>query len=464
MAASSGERVHSQRFLQRRSSRNRCGPTLRGVAVAATVVALIGAAPAAAFAQSPRFPDVPADHYAFEAVEWAATVGVTTGYTDGTFKPQRPLSKRHAVVFMERYYDEILQAEESEDFTRGDMMVLLKAINDGTIDGTGSDTAAESPSGDAASPRFPDVPADHYAFEAVEWAATVGVTTGYTDGTFKPQRPLSKRHAVVFMERYYDEILQAEESEDFTRGDMMVLLKAINDGTIDGTGSDTEATSDEAGLGEGQQPSIAYIDVAVGAGHGCAVQVDGTIECWGEYYYEETGQYVAHTSLPDATFSSVSAGWSHICGLRTDGMAECWGANTHGQARPPRARIQFDAIDAGYQHSCALGTNGRITCWGGKGSGQAVSPRGGGFVAVDAGTWHTCGLRRDATILCWGDNGWGQSNAPQPGKFHWRRGRHDAVVRPARRRNGHLLGHQQPWWLHRPDRRTQRDLHLNPRR
>ena len=181
---------------------------------------------------STRFPDVAPDHYAFEAVEWAAEVGVTTGYADGTFKPERPLSKRHAVVFMERYYDEILQAEESEDFTRGDMMVLLKAINDGAIRGTGSDTAAESPSEQGAGQRFPDVALDHYAFEAVEWAAEVGVTTGYADGTFKPERPLSKRHAVVFIKRYYDEILQAEESEDFTRGDMMVLLKAINDGTL----------------------------------------------------------------------------------------------------------------------------------------------------------------------------------------------------------------------------------------
>ena len=109
---------------------------------------VIGALTATAVAQSQRFPDVPPDHYAFEAVEWAAEVGVTTGYTDGTFKPERPLSKRHAVVFMERYYDEILQAEESENFTRGDMMVLLKAINDGTIrDGTdtGTDTTSALP-------------------------------------------------------------------------------------------------------------------------------------------------------------------------------------------------------------------------------------------------------------------------------------------------------------------------------
>ena len=224
----------------RRGGRHGAAAGLRCVAAAVMVAAVVVAVPVTAVAQSQRFPDVPPDHYAFEAVEWAAEVGVTTGYTDGTFKPERPLSKRHAVVFLERYYDEILQAEESEDFTRGDMMVLLKAINDGTLRDT--DTEAESPSEEGASQRFPDVSPDHYAFEAVEWAAEVGVTTGYTDGTFKPERPLSKRHAVVFLERYYDEILQAEESEDFTRGDMMVLLKAINDGTIksgDSSGAET---------------------------------------------------------------------------------------------------------------------------------------------------------------------------------------------------------------------------------
>ena len=224
----------------------------RGVAVV-VVAAILGASAATAAAQSQRFPDVPPDHYAFEAVEWAAEAGVTTGYTDGTFKPEQTLSRWHAVVFMERYYDEILQAEESEDFTRGDMMVLLKAINDGAVGGGESDTAAESPPEQAASHRFPDVPPDHHTFEAVEWAAEAGVTTGYTDGTFKPEQTLIKRHAVVFMERYYDEILQAEESEEFTRGDMMVLLKAINDGGADG------------GAATVFQPSIAWVECTAGA-------------------------------------------------------------------------------------------------------------------------------------------------------------------------------------------------------
>ena len=109
--------------------------------------------------------------------------------------------------------------------------------------------------------RFEDVPPDHYAFEAVEWAAEAGVTAGYGDGTFKPQRPLNKRHAVVFMERFYDEILQAEESKDFTRGDMMVLLKAINDAAI----NDGASTGDGALPGEGVNVIAGVKVIAAGA-------------------------------------------------------------------------------------------------------------------------------------------------------------------------------------------------------
>ena len=103
----------------------------RTFAAIVLVAGIVGALAATAVAQSQRFPDVPPEHEAYEAVEWAADVELTTGYTDGTFKPEQPLSKRHAVVFMERFYDNILGADQSDDFTRGDMMILLKAINDG---------------------------------------------------------------------------------------------------------------------------------------------------------------------------------------------------------------------------------------------------------------------------------------------------------------------------------------------
>ena len=366
----------------------------------ALVAAVAGALPATAVAQTQRFSDVPAGHYAFEAVEWAAEVGVTTGYPDGTFKPAQPLRKRHAVVFMERYYDQILQAEQSEDFNRGDMMVLLKAINDGTAGDTGAepDTAAGSSPGQEQDQRFSDVPAGHYAFEAVEWAAEVGVTTGYPDGTFKPAQPLRKRHAVVFMERYYDQILQAEQSEDFNRGDMMVLLKAINDGTAGDTGAEPLPE------GEAPTPSAGQV-VAAGESHSCGVQADGTVTCWGSnehlVYHESQPKRVVDGKLdaPSGQFVSVTAGSSFSCGLRADQTVVCWGAEYNGQLDAPSGR--FLAVDAGYGHTCGVRVDETVACWGSNFYGQSDAPSGE-FLAVDAGALHSCGLRVDQNVTCWG--------------------------------------------------------------
>ncbi|MDE0657330.1 MAG: hypothetical protein OXH58_12190 [Acidimicrobiaceae bacterium] len=58
------------------------------------------------------------------------------------------------------------------------------------------------------------------------------MTTGYGDGTFRPSVALSKDHALIFMERFYDDVLQAAESAAFTRGDMMALLHTIHNGSV----------------------------------------------------------------------------------------------------------------------------------------------------------------------------------------------------------------------------------------
>ena len=362
----------------------------RRLAAIVLAAGVIGALTATAVAQSQRFPDVAPDHYAFEAVGWAAEVGVTTGYTDGTFKPQRPLSKRHAVVFMERYYDEILGADESADFTRGDMMVLLKAINDGTLRGADTtDDPAPDANGAAQSQRFPDVAPDHYAFEAVGWAAEVGVTTGYTDGTFKPQRPLSKRHAVVFMERYYDEILRADESADFTRGDMMVLLKAINATDQPELFSVAfDAAMDGGGI------------IAAGHLHSCAITGESTIECWGSNL-SPLGDYRGQADPPASRFTAVTTGKFHSCGLRTNQTITCWGANRAGETDAPAGR--FSAVSAGAPHSCGIKTDQTITCWGGYDFWDQTDAPAGRFTAVSAGALHSCAIRTDQTVTCWGD-------------------------------------------------------------
>ena len=79
----------------------------------------------------------------------------------------------------------------------------------------------------AAHSRFEDVTDDH-PVDAIEWAADLEITLGCDTDKFCPDQPLKRKHARVFIERFYDQVLGADGDDqftnpDFTRADMMVL-------------------------------------------------------------------------------------------------------------------------------------------------------------------------------------------------------------------------------------------------
>lgn len=109
------------------------------------------------------FSDVPASHPFAEAIAWAAREGVSTGYADGTFRPGDVVSRQAMAAFLWR--------------------------------------DAGSPS--APPPAFWDVPAGHSFAGAVGWAASTGVTAGYDGGVFRPTEPVSRQAAAAFLFRAY---------------------------------------------------------------------------------------------------------------------------------------------------------------------------------------------------------------------------------------------------------------------
>lgn len=50
---------------------------------------------------------------------------------------------------------------------------------------------------------FPDVPADAWYAEALEWAVTAGIIAGCEDGTFRPDAPLTRAQLVSILYRYH---------------------------------------------------------------------------------------------------------------------------------------------------------------------------------------------------------------------------------------------------------------------
>jgi alpha-tubulin suppressor-like RCC1 family protein len=178
-----------------------------------------------------------------------------------------------------------------------------------------------------------------------------------------------------------------------------------------------------------------FREVAPGAGHTCALEVDGDVWCWGANYNHQTGRPSSHSErAPNRVqvppLVHLASGNRHICGVDARGAAYCWGwypfvldrrENSGTGVFPPvpvPAPRPLRALALGDEHSCGLAEGGEAYCWAGRagielGSGAtrdvdiptgAVLPVAGGirFRALAAGRGHTCGISLAGGWYCWG--------------------------------------------------------------
>ncbi len=189
--------------------------------------------------------------------------------------------------------------------------------------------------------------------------------------------------------------------------------------------------------------------LAVGQGHVCAIQQDGSLWCWGRNTNGQLGigPEPGQTRVPGrvgsaADWTAIAAGQHHTCGVREDGSLWCWGDNAFFEIAAPDpalrypeprqlgAAIEWTAVATGWFHSCAIARDARLFCWGRAIEGQLGQemPIAGqrmdlegfplpepGWVAMPAswqrvvnGNFHTCGVDASGATLCWGENGAGQ--------------------------------------------------------
>ncbi len=107
----------------------------------------------------PNFPDIQ-KHWAKTWIERAVKEGIVTGYPNGTFQPDRPLSR----------------AEFST--------ILVKASKLAGVD--------------AVLP-FKDVPKAYWGYEFIQKAYAKGWIAGFPDGTFQPDKPVNREQAAVIL-------------------------------------------------------------------------------------------------------------------------------------------------------------------------------------------------------------------------------------------------------------------------
>ncbi|WP_051224920.1 S-layer homology domain-containing protein [Pseudoclavibacter soli] len=176
LRAKSGERVSSNWALTNPvatgvSTRDNGWVVLRGVyATGKTIDYGYGAGTATlqvskvnyALSTAPsRFLDV--YNISFERdIYWAVDKGIAKGWDDGTFRPYEGMTRDAFAAFLYRY--------------------------------AGSPKVSVSAS-------FPDIAGNQHA-DAIRWMAAEGITTGYEDGLFHPERTITRDALAAFLYRY----------------------------------------------------------------------------------------------------------------------------------------------------------------------------------------------------------------------------------------------------------------------
>jgi len=109
----------------------------------------------------PTFSDVPSSHWAYSYIEAIAKAGLTSGYPDGTYRPENRV-------------------------TRAEMAVFL-------LNGMG----VTAPPTNGSHP-FTDI-GGHWAEQFIEELFDQGITGGYPDGTYRPQNLVTRAEMAVFI-------------------------------------------------------------------------------------------------------------------------------------------------------------------------------------------------------------------------------------------------------------------------
>ncbi len=119
---------------------------------------------------STKFSDVLAYDWFCDSVMKLSNKDIIKGYPDGTFKPNKSITRAEFAVIASKYIKNPKAADET----------------------------------------FSDVPMNHWAKDAIAMVKAEGWISGYTDGTFKPDAPITRAEAVSIVNRMFDRAADGE--------------------------------------------------------------------------------------------------------------------------------------------------------------------------------------------------------------------------------------------------------------
>lgn len=112
-----------------------------------------------------RFKDVPATHSFYQEISWLADQGITTGWADGTFRPEASIQRDAMAAFFYRY--------------AGSPTYVAPRI-----------------------PDFTDVKPQTAFYQEISWLYATGIATGWDDGTYRPNQAIQRAPMAAFIYRY----------------------------------------------------------------------------------------------------------------------------------------------------------------------------------------------------------------------------------------------------------------------
>lgn len=125
-----------------------------------------------------QYRDLPRTHMFYGEVAMASSLGLIGGFDDGTFRPDAPISRAETAAILSRFYKLAPGADSS---------------------------------------KLTDIE-KHWAAEPILILASNGLVGGYSDATFRPNRPVSRAEYAVFLTRIIRfERAQAIQSQDWDK-------------------------------------------------------------------------------------------------------------------------------------------------------------------------------------------------------------------------------------------------------
>ncbi|HWO98071.1 MAG TPA: S-layer homology domain-containing protein [Bacillus sp. (in: firmicutes)] len=183
------------------------------------------------------FKDVPSSHWAKKEIDYAAANGIIKGYQDGTFKPNNEVTNSQVALMLVRAlklntnnrpnpnltdvtpayhaYKEIAAVIDEGIFPKDKTFNPNTSITREAMARALANAFKLQGNGGV---YFTDVPTSYWAYPYIAKIAVHDVTTGYSDGTFKPKNKVTRAQFSAFVVRSLNEAFKPRPEDRVVTG------------------------------------------------------------------------------------------------------------------------------------------------------------------------------------------------------------------------------------------------------